>query len=148
MQQYKSLKNKNLQTSDLMPKHLCAGSQALCTCATFWPQRVCQCLAAVPVSVRDSKVSVLTGLGQAGWVVSQGPHHLPSCRHPIQGILRGLNWGTHHSAHGCGLTRSAGERAAISLQDAGTLPVVHVVCWRGKKDASQRSQWWWLGLSQ
>lgn len=29
------------------------------------------------------KLSVLTGSGGPGWVASDAPHHLPSCRHPI-----------------------------------------------------------------
>lgn len=63
-------------------------------------------------------------------MASDAPHHLPSCRHPVQGVLGGLNGGAHHGAHGCGLTRRAGEWAAVSLQDARALPVVHVVSCR------------------
>lgn len=91
---------------------------------------VCQWAAAVPVSVRHNKLSVLTGSGWPGWVASGAPHHLPSCRHPVKCILGGLNRGAHHSAHGCGLTGWAREWAAITLQDTCALPVVHVVSCR------------------
>lgn len=32
---------------------------------------------------KKKKLSVLTGSGRAGWVASDAPHHLPSCRHPV-----------------------------------------------------------------
>ncbi len=102
-----------------------------CIIRPVWTQEVCQWAAAVPVSVRHNKLSVLTGSGWAGWVASDAPHHLPSCRHPIQGILGSVNRGAHHGAHGRGLTGRASERAAVSLQDACALPVVHVVSCRG-----------------
>lgn len=59
--------------------------------------------------------------------VRLAPHHLPSSGHPVQGVLGGLNGGAHHHAHGRGLTGRASEWAAVSLQDARALPVVHVV---------------------
>lgn len=76
---------------------------------------------------KKPKLSVLTGLGRAGWVASDVPRHLPSCRHPVQRILGRLNRGTQHSTHGWGLTGWTCKWASISLQDAGAFPVVHVV---------------------
>lgn len=72
-------------------------------------------------------------------MASDAPHHLPSCRHPVQGVLGGVNRGAHHSAHGCGLTRWAAEWTAVSLQDACALPVVHVVSYRGMQEVNQLS---------
>lgn len=62
---------------------------------------------------------------------TDAPHHLPSCWHAVQGVLRGVNRGAHDGAHGRGLTRWACEWAAVALQDARALPVVHVVGWEG-----------------
>lgn len=78
------------------------------------------------------RLSVLTGWGSEGGVGecrADAPHRLPSCWHPVQGVLRGVNGGAHDGAHGRGLTRWAGEWAAVALQDARALPVVHVVGW-------------------
>lgn len=93
-------------------------------------QFVSEQLQHVPVSVRHCELPVLTGLGWVGWVASDAPHHLPSCKHSIKGILGGLKRGAHHSAHGRGLTRRTGQWAAVSFQDACALPVVHVVSCR------------------
>lgn len=135
--QKKKTPPQHIQLIRLGADNLCAGSQALCMSATFG-----QCGPGKFVSEQLQSKSVWGMVScqfwlarvWAGWVAADAPHHLPSCRHPVQGVLGGVNRGAHCGGHGCGLTRRAGERAAVSLQDACALPVVHVVCCRGTQE--------------